>query len=134
MRVVIDTNVIVSGLLNPFKAPGRIVMMAAAGELELCYDGRILAEYREVLCRSKFRFDKDDIGDLLHQIEAFGYVTVSKPLNHSLPDRNDEPFLEVALASGVTCLITDNMKHYAVKTRQGMQVLSPAQFLTKHYS
>ena len=48
MKVVLDTNVLVSGLLNPYGPPGRIVQLAAAGELQLCLDARILAEYREV--------------------------------------------------------------------------------------
>lgn len=61
MIVVIDTNVLVSGLIKPFRLPGRIVMMVASGEIELCYDGRIISEYKEVLSRPKFGFKKENI-------------------------------------------------------------------------
>ena len=49
MDIVIDTNVLVAGLLSPFGACGEIVRMVSAGELELSIDARILTEYNEVL-------------------------------------------------------------------------------------
>lgn len=61
MKVVLDTNVLVSGLLQPFGLSGQIVSLVASGELVLCHDARILAEYREVLLREKFRFDPERI-------------------------------------------------------------------------
>ena len=51
MRVVLDTNVLVSGLLSPYGSPGEIVRRLAAGELTPCLEVRILVEYREVLLR-----------------------------------------------------------------------------------
>ena len=57
MRVVLDTNVVVSGLLQALGPSGQIVRLVAEGELQVCYDVRILAEYREVLLRPKFRFE-----------------------------------------------------------------------------
>ncbi|HKI01222.1 MAG TPA: putative toxin-antitoxin system toxin component, PIN family [Thermoanaerobaculia bacterium] len=55
MKIVLDTNILVSGLLQPFGPSGQIVRLVAAGELVLCHDSRILAEYWEVLLRKKFR-------------------------------------------------------------------------------
>ena len=48
MKIVLDTNVLVSGLLSPYQAPGEIVRMCSSGTLSICYDARILGEYREV--------------------------------------------------------------------------------------
>ena len=129
MKIVLDTNVIVSGVLTPFGAPGEIVRMVASGALELCYDARVLSEYQDVLLRPKFPFDQDHIDALLDQIKACGHVVAAKPLAKRLPDPNDEPFLEVALAEEVRCLVTGNLKHYPVKKRQGMSVVSPTEFL-----
>jgi putative PIN family toxin of toxin-antitoxin system len=56
MNIVLDTNVLVSGLLSPFGPCGRIVCMVSSGELTISLDARILAEYEEVLCRPKFKF------------------------------------------------------------------------------
>ena len=59
MRIVLDTNVLVSGLLTPFGSSGEIVRMVFSGELILCIDARILSEYKEVLNRPKFKFDEN---------------------------------------------------------------------------
>ena len=49
MKIVLDTNVLVSGLLTPFGTSGEIVRMVSAGKLILLYDSRILLEYQEGL-------------------------------------------------------------------------------------
>lgn len=51
MRIVLDTNVLVSGLLNPHGSPGRLLDHFLAGDITLLVDDRILAEYGEVLRR-----------------------------------------------------------------------------------
>ena len=61
MKIVLDTNVLVSGLLTPFGPSGKIVRMVSAGRLILQIDARILSEYQEVLHRPKFKFNKDHI-------------------------------------------------------------------------
>lgn len=129
MKVVLDTNVLVSGLLCPYSVPGEIVQMVASGILELCYDARILSEYRNVLLRPSFPFDQIHIDNLLDQIKTCGHLAATKPLAKKFPDPNDEPFLEAALAEKARCLVTGNLKHYPVKNRQGMLVLSPTGFL-----
>ena len=129
MKVVLDTNILVSGLLSPFGPGGEIVRMAASGILELCYDARILSEYRNVLLRPKFAFDQVQVDYLVDHIRACGNLVAAKPLAKRLPDADDEPFLEVALAGKARCLVTGNPKHYPVKERQGMLVVSPAEFL-----
>ena len=131
MRVVLDTNVVVSGLLSPFGATGEIIRMVASGALELCYDARILSEYQNVLYRPKFPFDQTYVEDLLDQIKACGYVTTGEPLAKRLPDPDDEPFLEVAFGGEAQYLVTGNMRHYPAKKRQGIQVVSPTEFLDR---
>ena len=129
MKIVLDTNVLVSGLLQPFGPSGQIVSLAASGELILCYDARILTEYREVLLREKFQFDPEHVDSLLEQIRAVGIPVAARPLSIRLPDLDDEPFLEVALAGGVQCLVTGNAKHYPADARHGVEVLSPRAFV-----
>ena len=129
MKIVLDTNVLVSGLLQVFGPSGQIVRLVASGELILCYDPRILVEYRDVLFRKKFRFDPERVDALLDQITAGGIQVMARPLAVRLPDPNDEPFLEVALAGGVQYLVTGNGKHYPVDARQGVEVLSPREFI-----
>lgn len=129
MKVVLDTNVVLSGLISPFGAPGEIVRMVASGALELCYDARVLSEYRSVLLGQKLLFDQAHVEDLLDQIEACGHVTTGKLLAKRLSDLNDEPFLEIALGGEAHYLVTGNLKHYPAEKRQGMRVVSPTEFL-----
>lgn len=129
MKVVLDTNIIVSGLLSPFGASGEIVRMLASGAIRLCYDARIISEYKNVLYRPKFSFDKTHVDYLLDQIEAVGEVTPVEPLKNNLSDPDDEPFLEVAVGGKTFCLVTRNLKHYPVNKRQGVLVLLPEDFL-----
>lgn len=129
MKIVLDTNVLVSGLLQPFGPSGQIVRLVASGELVLGHDPRILAEYQEVLLREKFGFDPERIAVLLEEIRASGFPVAARPLAIRLPDVEDEPFLEVALAGGARCLVTGNVKHYPADARSGLEVLSPRSFI-----
>ena len=129
MKIVLDTNVIISGLLNPLGTPGQIVRWVTAGKLTLCFDVRILTEYRAVLPRSKFEFHPELSAAILEKVEYGGMSVDSMPLRTRLPDESDEPFLEVALAGGAECLVTGNLKHFPVDRRQGMKVVSPAEFV-----
>jgi uncharacterized protein len=130
MKIVLDTNVLVSGLLNPHGPPGAIVRLVAAGDLRVCYDARILAEYREVLLRPAFPFRPDQVDAFLDQLRACGEPVAASPLPAALldrlPDRDDAMFLEVALAAGVECLVTGNVRHYPARARGDVAVVTPA--------
>jgi uncharacterized protein len=129
MKIVLDTNVLVSGLLQPFGPSGQIVRLVASGALVLCHDSRILAEYRDVLLREKFHFDPERVEILLEEIRADGIPVAARPLAIRLPDPDDEPFLEVALSGGAKYLVTGNLKHYPADARHGVEVLSPRSFI-----
>ncbi len=65
------------------------------------FDARILTEYQEVLDRPKFKFEKDKVSALLDHIEHRGLTVAASLLTESLPDIDDEAFLEVAFAAKV---------------------------------
>lgn len=132
MKIVLDTNVLVAGLLSPFGPCGEIVRMVSSGEVTLCFDALIFTEYSEVLYRPKFGFDKNKIAALLHHIEHRGHTVASSPLRHSLPDPDDEAFLKVAIGGKAKCLVTGNASHFPSKMCQGQKVFSPSGFLTFH--
>ena len=129
MRVVLDTNVLVSGLLSPFGPPGEIVRMVSSGAVVLCLDARILAEYDDVLARPRFGFDPDSVAALLDYIDFRSKMVASEPLEQRLPDPDDEPFLEVAATCGTNCLVTGDLADFPSDMRAGITVLSPAQFM-----
>ncbi len=129
MNIVLDTNVLVAGLLVPFGPCGEIVRMVSSGELSLFYDARIILEYTEVLHRQKFRFDENRVSALLDFVAHHGKKIAASPLLRALPDRDDEPFLEVAVAGDVASLVTGNRAHFPAQSRQGIKVVSPREFL-----
>ncbi len=129
MKVVIDTNVIVSGLLKPYGHPAEIIRLLLIGHIRISYDSRILTEYLEVLNRPKFKLNGKNTSIFIKEIEKLGHLETSLPLKKSLPDPDDNMFLETALAGNVECIITGNLNHYPEKLCSGMRVLSPAQFI-----
>jgi len=129
MNIVLDTNILVSGLLTPFGPCGGIVRMVSSSELTLAFDARILTEYREVLARPKFRFDQDKVDALIDYIEYRGQTVASTPLQQSLPDLDDEAFLEVAIAAKGACIVTGNHVHFPPHLCMGVAVFSPSDFL-----
>lgn len=129
MRLVVDTNVLVSGLLSPFGPPGVIVQLIAAGRVRLCYDTRVFAEYAEVLRRPAFPFGEAQATALLSAVATTGELTSATPLAAQLPDPTDAPFLEVAIAASAEYLVTGNTKHFPPAHRYGTRVVTPRELL-----
>jgi putative PIN family toxin of toxin-antitoxin system len=129
MRVVVDTNVLVSGLLNPHGPPGRIIDLAVAGQIAILYDDRILSEYRAVLQRPRFGFDIADIQVLLGYLEQQGESVLALPVKLELDDPDDLPFLEVAVAGFADALVTGNVRHFRPRSgKHRVKVLTPRKF------
>jgi putative PIN family toxin of toxin-antitoxin system len=131
VRIVLDTNVLISGLLNPNGNPGRVLDLFLANELTLLVDDRILAEYREVLRRPKFRFDPDDVAELLEFIDASSMRVAAPPLGMPQPDKQDQAFLEVGVAGRAECLVTGNTRDFRVPADAAIQVETPAEFIQR---
>lgn len=132
MRVVLDTNVLVSGLLNPHGAPGRIVDLVLAGQVTPLYDDRILAEYGEVLARPEFGFDVGDVRVLLDYLRGSCEFVIAEPLAVALPDADDLVFLEVAVAGTADALVTGNRRHFTpLRGSHAVPIESPDRFLRR---
>jgi putative PIN family toxin of toxin-antitoxin system len=123
---VLDTNVIVSGVLNPHGYPGRLVDAIIAGTLQLTLDDRILTEYREVLARSKFGISRAQLEAIFSLFLNQDLVT-PEPLIIDLPDPDDLPFLGAAQPATDKTIVTGNAKHFPKPKRRGTTILSPAQ-------
>ncbi|HFQ94840.1 MAG TPA: putative toxin-antitoxin system toxin component, PIN family [Anaerolineae bacterium] len=133
MFVVLDTNILVSGLLNAHGAPGRILDLLLAGQIQAVFDDRILAEYRDVLARPKFNFNAAHTASLLAFLRLSGKHVVAPPLPGieiaSLPDSDDLPFAEVAFAGNAAFIVTGNVKHFTFLAAYPISVLTPRQFM-----
>jgi putative PIN family toxin of toxin-antitoxin system len=129
VKASVDTNIIVSGLLRSQGAPAHIIRRIAAGDVQVCYDERIIAEYREVLLRPRLELDEQLVATLLNQIETGGVPVVCEGLDPGLPDPDDNMFIEAAIAGGAACLVTGNLRHYPPERCEGVMVLTPRQFV-----
>jgi uncharacterized protein len=126
--LVLDTNVLVAALLSPFGPPAQLLRLILGSRVRILLDERILAEYRDVLPRPKFRFDPEDVKITLAQLERVGILVVPMPLPVVLPDSDDLPFLEVAQTGEADWLVTGNPRHFIpVKGSHDVVVLSPSE-------
>lgn len=132
IAIVLDTNVLVSGLLKPFSSSADILRLIINNKIKLYIDTRIMIEYKLVLKRKKFQFDSEKVDILLGYFESIGVSVIASPLPYRLPDKGDEPFLEVAIAGNVKYLITGNTKHFPTKKRDKVTVLNPSEFIEEY--
>jgi len=132
MIAVIDTNVFVSGCINPSGAPGRILDLVRAGALRLAVNDLILSEYRNVLRRPSLSpyFKISDIEHIIGYLQSGGTQVLTVIQITGLPNPHDAPFLEVALAGG-SPLVTGNVKHFPQNLRHGVVVENPTAFLRR---
>ncbi|TVQ22188.1 MAG: putative toxin-antitoxin system toxin component, PIN family [Spirochaetaceae bacterium] len=130
-QIVLDTNVLVSGLMSASNPPGRIIDGVRANELQLCIDDRIFGEYDDVLNRPELRrwIHREDSAAILDHIRNSAYRVDSAVTITGLPDPDDAPFAEVAAASN-TPLVTGNVRHFPAKIVGSVVVLTPRLFLT----
>lgn len=117
-------------LLSPFDAPAQLLDLAIAGEVALLLDDRILAEYHEVARRQKFGFAENDLARVLDAITVLAEHVSERPLDVSLPDPGDLPFLEVAAAGSADSLVTRNARHFAPRRgNHAVSVVTPREVL-----
>ena len=72
IRVVIDTNILVSGLLQPDSLPAAVLVVALGGQIQLCVSDAIFAEYDEVIRRPHLRRAPDIVESTLSSIRKLG--------------------------------------------------------------
>ena len=132
MIIVADTNVIISGFIKSFSESSKIINLIFSGKIKLAYDMRILGEYEEVLKRKKFDINPQYIESTITQIKEEGLYVSAIPLKESLPDKDDQPFLEVAFARKIDVIVTGNKKHFPNKIYKNISILSPSEFLDNY--
>ena len=124
--VIIDTNVLVSGLLSPKENPAVIIRVVVSKTLRVVLDSRVYREYQVVLSRPRFQFPPDDIHALLSFLKTEGLWILPPPLLYSLPDPSDLPFIELSYHTHAP-VITGNIKHFP----ESIIAMTPAEFLKR---
>ena len=128
MDIVLDTNVIVSGVINADGFPAKILNMVINGKSTINADSRILYEYNRVLRSRKFSFPEIYITALLNYLSSESIPVLSDPCSLDLIDPSDRPFAEVSLYKDIP-LITGNIKHF--QNIKSIRLYSPKDFIEK---
>jgi len=122
---VLDTNVLVSGLLSPSAPPGRLVDVLVGRRLRIALDDRVEGEYRDVLARPRLGIEQVRREAFLAILQFQEHVTAMPWPHRSPPDEDDVVFLEVALQTPARTVVTGNLKHFPAGCRGPVTVMSP---------
>lgn len=124
---VIDTSTLVAGLLSRRGAAARVVDAVFAGALRPVYVTAIIAEYAEVLARPELGIREADRWALLLKVRSVGVLVYPVAAAIALPDDDDRPFIEAALATAAKVVVTLNPRDFEPAKALGIRVFSPAE-------
>ena len=112
MRVILDTNILISACWTPDGLESQTVQLALAGTINACVSPAVWAEYRDVLFRDKFASMRGRAEELLAKLEACAVQVEPRETVSAATDEDDNRFLECAVTAGAVYLITGNLKHF----------------------
>ncbi|MCX7145564.1 MAG: putative toxin-antitoxin system toxin component, PIN family [Sulfuritalea sp.] len=137
LRVVLDTNVLLSGIAYPASVPGKIMAAWRHGSVDVLLSGYILDELRRVLPRLAHRhgLSMAEIDDLVDALSIQAEVIEPLPVaEQDLRDVDDQPVLGTLLAalktSGADYLLTGDKDLLALAERY--PIMAPAKFWATH--
>ncbi|MEK7247143.1 MAG: putative toxin-antitoxin system toxin component, PIN family [Chloroflexota bacterium] len=132
MDVVIDTNVIVSGLISQSSAPGHVLHAAVTGRFRWIVSAALMSELERVLSYSKVRrairkADKD-IKQFLRDVSSLASHVLTAQELHILADEPDNRVLETAIAGGADYIVTGDKHLLDLHEYEGIEIITPARF------
>lgn len=128
LRLVMDTNVLVSAALKPESLQNTVFLIAITKPARLFVSPPILEEYAEVLGRRELRIRKGLQQQLIQLIKNRSTVVEPRYRLAVAGDPDDNRFIECADASRADYLITRNLKHFP-RFWKGTKVISPREFI-----
>ena len=112
LRLVLDTNIVVSAALKPAGLQRAVLSLALTKPARLYVSVSIFQEYRDVLSRPEFRIRKGLRRQLLRFIETKAYWVVPARRLRVANDPDDDIFVECADAARADYLVTGNIRHF----------------------
>lgn len=129
LRLVIDTNIVVSAALKPNGLQRTVLLLAITKPARLYVSGAVLAEYREVLARPELKIRKGLRRQVLQLMWSHSQtVAPSRPLQITA-DPDDNIFLECADSARADYLVTGNPRHFP-KFWKNTKVITSREFLS----
>jgi putative PIN family toxin of toxin-antitoxin system len=112
LRLVIDTNILVSAALKPDGLQRTVLLLATSKPATLYISEAILAEYREVLARPELKIRRGLRQQLLQLIVSHSHLVKPSRILRVTRDPDDNKFLECADAARADYLVTGNQRHF----------------------
>jgi len=135
MRAVIDTGVLISGLIRPGGTTGNVLKALRDGLFTILYSNETILETVEVLGRDKFRLkyhvQPDDITALVNLIRLRGEAVYVNQKVAECRDPKDDKFLEAVLAGKADCLVSGDQDLLSMDPFRDIPILSPSEFLAR---
>ncbi len=129
LRLVIDTNIVVSAALKPDSLPRTVFLLAISKPARLYTSAPILAEYRQVLSRRELGIRKGMREQLLQLIDHNSYHVAPAHQLDVTKDPDDNMFLECAEEARADYLITGNQRHFPQFWRN-TKIINPREFMS----
>lgn len=137
MRVVIDTNVLISAVLSPASYPHQILTLWEQRQLEFAFSKSIFTEFRRVLLYPHIQrihgWSVEQVDTYLRDLH-FGskIVAIHTPVHVVQADPTDDKFLACALAAQADALVTGDKQHLLpLGSLEGIPVLTPKAFIER---
>jgi len=129
LRLVVDTNVLVSAALKPDILQRTTLLLAITKPGRLYISTPVLEEYAEVLTRPELSIRKGLRLQLLQLIRNRGHLVTPSRHIEVTSDPDDNIFLECALAAKAHYLVTGNTDHFPKKRWKYTSVITPRMFI-----
>jgi len=129
LRLVIDTNVVVSAALNPEGLQRTVVLLAMTKPARWYVSDPIVSEYATVLARPELKIRKSMRQQLVQLIRNHSRVVTPSRLPQVTSDPDDNIFVECADAARADYLVTGNQRHFP-KFWKNTKIISSSEFLS----
>ncbi len=126
--VVIDTNVLVSGIFWK-GTPYQVIKSWERGDFKLLASPEIFDEYRRVFADLAKRHPGVEVGAILEIIELNCELVNAKPVHGVCKDPDDDKFIAVALAGGAEFIVSGDKALLDVGVHQNVKIMNPSNFL-----
>ncbi len=134
MKLVLDTNIFISGLFFPKSNAGRLINLCLKEKFELCLSEEMIQEIEKVLfypkIRKRLKMTDSEIENYCSLLKFFSHLSDIKNIKSAVPkDRNDDHVLATLLASDANYLITGDED--LLSLRESYKIISLRDFMKK---
>jgi uncharacterized protein len=132
LRVVFDTNVIVSAVLYEESLPALLLSLGLEDKMRFFVSPALLNEYETVLKRPRFKLGHKETEDLIEKIKQKAVrVTPTQEVRILEADETDNRILECAAKGKADFVITGNKRHFPFEEFKGIKKVTPREFINR---